>query len=88
MAKVKVQITLEDTLLSNLDSYCEKNYINRSAALSLMASQFLMQQQLMDSLSDLSYAMKVCAEKGGLDSETEEKVKEFELLAKIVTGNR
>lgn len=86
MSKVKVQITLEDTLLSNLDSYCEKNYINRSAALSFMASQFLMQQQLMDSLSDLSYAMKVCAEKGELDSETAEKVKEFELLAKMVTS--
>ena len=88
MSKVKVQITLEDTLLNSLDSYCEKNYINRSAALSFMASQFLMQQQLMDSLSDLSYAIKLCAEKGELDSETEKKVKEFELLAKIVTGNR
>lgn len=46
MSKVRVQITLEDTLLNSLDSYCVKNYINRSAALSFMASQFLMRSRI------------------------------------------
>ena len=29
MAKVKVQITMEDKLLDELNDYCDKNYINR-----------------------------------------------------------
>ena len=87
MSKVKVQITMEDDLLDMLDNYCDKNYMNRSVAISQAVSQVVMQQKLIDSLTDLSYAIKICSEKGEIDTETQTKIKEFEILAKMVSGN-
>lgn len=87
MSKVKVQITMEDDLLEMLDNYCDKNYMNRSVAISQAVSQVVMQQKLIDSLTDLTYAIKICSEKGEIDTETQTKIKEFEILAKMVTGN-
>lgn len=86
MAKVKVQITMEDDLLNMLDNYCDKNYMNRSIAISQAVSQVVMQQKLIDSISELSYAVKLCIEKGQFDEETQNKIKEFEVLAKVFTG--
>lgn len=86
MAKVKVQITMEDDLLDMLDNYCDKNYMNRSIAISQAVSQVVMQQKLIDSISELSYAVKLCIEKGQFDEETQNKIKEFEVLAKVFTG--
>ena len=84
MAKVKVQITLEDELLSMVDDYCDKNFMNRSWLISQSLIQVLNQQKLIDSLSNLSIAMKNCSLNGEIDEDTKNEMKNFEVLCSML----
>lgn len=86
MAKVKVQITLEEELLQKIDDYCDKNYVSRSSLISQSLVQVVNQQKVIDSLSNISIAIKKSAEAGVLDSETKRELAEFEALCKLFVG--
>lgn len=82
MAKVKVQITLEDELLNLVDDYCDKNYMNRSWLISQSLVQVLNQQKLVDSFNNLSIAIKNCSSRGEFDEQTVQEMQNFENLCK------
>lgn len=86
MAKTKINITLENDLLEQLDIYCEKNYTNRSTFISQSVNQVLLQQKVADSILNLSIALRKCAELGTLDDETAKKMNEFEALTALFLG--
>ena len=88
MAKVKVQITMEDKLLDELNDYCDKNYINRSLAISQAVVAMVNQQRMVDSISDVSIALKIAAEKGTLDDNTKKEIQNFEALSKMFLMGR
>ena len=70
MSKVKVQITLEEELLEQVDNYCDKNYMNRSWLISQALVKVLNEQKVIDSLADISVSIKTVTESGELDDET------------------
>lgn len=84
MAKVKVQITMESGLLDELNDYCDKNYINRSLAISQAVVAMVNQQRMVDAICDVSVALKVAAEKGSIDDETKKSIETFEALSKLL----
>lgn len=84
MAKVKVQITLEDELLNMVDDYCDKNFMNRSWLISQSLLQVLNQQKLIDSISNLSVAIKNCSLNGDIDEETKKEMQNFETLCTML----
>lgn len=86
MAKVKVQITLEDELLQAVDSYCDKNYMNRSWLISQSLVQTLNQQKVIDSLTNISIAMRTISETGKIDDSTRKEMEQFEALCKMFIG--
>lgn len=87
MSKIKVQITIEDELLREVDDYCDRNYMNRSCMISQALVQILNQQKMIDALSNVSIAVRTCAEKGGqLDDDTKRDIETFETLCKIYMG--
>lgn len=88
MAKVKVQITMEDKLLYELNDYCDKNYINRSLAISQAVVAMVNQQRMVDAISDVSIALKIAAEKGTLDDNTKKEIQNFEALSKMFLMGR
>ena len=77
MAKVKVQITLEDELLNMVDDYCDRNYMNRSWLISQSLVQVLNQQKLIDSFANLSVAVKNCTANGEFDEQTIKELQNF-----------
>lgn len=80
MAKVKVQITLEDELLNMVDDYCDKNFMNRSWLISQSLIQVLNHQRLVDSIQNLSVAIKNCSMNGDIDEQTRKEMQNFETL--------
>lgn len=87
MAKVKVQISIEEDLLRQVEDYCDRNYTNRSMLISQSLVQVLNQQKMIDSLANVSIAVRTCAEKGGkMDEETVREIETFETLCKIFMG--
>lgn len=86
MAKIKVQITLEEDLLNQVDEYCDKNYMNRSWLISQSLVKVLNEQKVIDSLADISIALKKVAENGVMDENTKKKLEDFETLCKFFVG--
>lgn len=84
MAKIKVQITLEEELLNMVDDYCDKNFMNRSWLISQSLVQVLNQQKMIDSLANLSIALKNCSVNGAVDEQTRKEMESFELLCKML----
>lgn len=84
MAKVKVQITLEEELLNMVDDYCDKNFMNRSWLISQSLMQVLNQQKMIDSFSNLSIAIKNAVANGNIDEETKKEIQNFETLCSML----
>ena len=84
MAKTKVQITIDEELLREVDDYCDKNYMNRSWLVSQSVTAMINQQKLIDSISNLSMAFRVAVENGNaVDDDTLRQVEQFQNLAKL-----
>ena len=77
MAKCKVQITMENELLNELDNYCDQNFMNRSWVISQAVLQVINQQKLMNCIQDLSLAMKKVSEVGTIDEDVKRQILEI-----------
>lgn len=87
MAKSKVQITIDEDLLKEVDEYCDRNYMNRSWLISQALVQVINQQKIINAIGDLSVALKLAAEQGTLDDDTQKQMEAFEALCKMYLGH-
>lgn len=83
MAKSKLQITMDTDLLADVDLYCEKNHMNRSWMISQAVLQLVNQQKMVDSITNVSLALKKAAEVGSIDDDTKRQIEAFEALSKL-----
>lgn len=86
MAKIKVNVTVDEELLRRVDDYAEENYMNRSALISLATTQFLNTADVAKAIRDMALCMRKIADSNKIDDETKEQLADFERLAKILTG--
>lgn len=83
MAKISINIRIDEELLRDVDNYCDEHFITRSTLICQQLNNVLNQQKLINSISDLSLALKKASESGTIDEETEKKIKGFEFLASM-----
>lgn len=81
---MKVQVSLDDNLVSRIDSYADANYMSRSGLISLATTQYLNQVEVMMLIKDMSLAMRKIADTGNVDHDTLEKLEDFERFCKLV----
>lgn len=86
MAKVKVNITLDEELLQRIESYADENYLTRSGLLTIAASQFLLQSEASRAIVDMSLAMRKIAESGTVSDEQLKQLEDFERFARMLAG--
>lgn len=86
MAKVKVNITLDEDLLQRIEDYADSNYLTRSGLITLATSQFLLQGEAFKAIVDMSLAMRKIAETGEVDQSVIDQLEDFERLARIISG--
>ena len=88
MAKAKLQITMDEELLNAVDKYCDKNFMNRSQLISQSLVQVINQQKMIDSIVNISVAMKNVSEKGEIDENTRKEMETFETMCKMFIGKK
>ena len=88
MAKAKLQITMDEELLNSVDEYCDKNFMNRSWLISQSLVQVINQQKMIDSIVNISVAMKNVSEKGEIDENTRKEMETFETMCKMFIGKK
>ena len=71
MAKIKVNITLDEELMRRVDEYAEENYLNRSSLVSLATTQFLNAADVTKAIKEMAFAMRKIADNGEIDDESE-----------------
>lgn len=82
---MKLQISLNDSLLERIDKFASNNYMSRSGLISLACTTYLGQNEMAIAVRDLSVAMNKIAEKGEVDPETKEKLEDFRRLAEVLS---
>lgn len=82
----KINISINEDLLTRADNFGQDNGISRSGLISLSLNQFLSGQEAMSLLKGMSVAMKKIADKGEIDAETMEQLEDFERICKIIVG--
>lgn len=86
MAKTKVQITIDEGLLSRIDQYADEYYMNRSSVLTLSATQFINAAEVTTAIKGMAVSMRKIADSGEVDSDTMRQLEDFERLAALMYG--
>lgn len=86
MAKVKINVTLDEDLMRRIDEYTEENYLTRSSLISLAATQFLSSAEVAKSIKEIAFSMRKIADTGVVDDEIRRNLEDFERLAKMLAG--
>lgn len=86
MAKVKVNITLDEELLQRIESFADENYLTRSGLITLATSQYLIQAESSRAIVDLSLAMRKIAETGTITEDQLKELENFERFARMLSG--
>ena len=85
---MKVNVTLQDELVSRIDNFADENYMSRSGFLTLVAVQYLNTQDTMRLIRDMSLAMRKIADTGTVDSEVMAQLEDFERFSKMLIGQK
>lgn len=86
MAKVKVNITLDEELLQRIEAYADENYLTRSGLITLATSQFLLQAEASRAIVDMSLALRKIAETGTVSDDQLKQLEDFERFARMLAG--
>lgn len=86
MAKVKINITMDEELMRRVDEYAEENYLNRSSLISLATTQFLNAADVTKAVKDMALAMRKIADRGDIDEESLRQLEDFERLSKMLVS--
>lgn len=86
MAKVKVNITLDEDLLQRIETYADENYLTRSGLITLATSQFLLQAEASRAIVDMSLALRKIAETGTVSDDQLKQLEDFERFARMLAG--
>lgn len=85
MAKIKVNVTLDEELLKRIDDYADENFMNRSGLLSLASTQFLSQAEATRAIKEIAACFRKIADTGVVDDETQQQLEGFSALAKMLS---
>ena len=84
MAKVKVNITLDEDLIGRIDGYADENYMSRSTLISLFCTHALNAVEVTRAIQEMSLALRKIADTGEIDDDSRHQLEDFERLAKLL----
>lgn len=85
---MKVNVTLDDELMSRLDDYARRNYMSRSGLISLAVTQYLNSNEMILAIKDISVAMRKIAETGTLDDDLMSELEDFERISRLFSQTK
>ena len=86
MAKVKVNVTIDEGLLERIDEYAEDNFITRSGLVQLAMSQFLTANEATNALVEISLSLKKIAQSGSFSEDDLRQLQGLEQLAIMLSA--
>lgn len=84
MARVRIQISVDEELLSKVDQYADDNYTSRSGVFVQGAAAVVNQAAVLSAIRNISLAMKKIADTGDVEPSVLEQLKDFERMVNII----
>lgn len=81
---MKINITLNNELLQRIDEFAKANYMTRSGFIQMCCNQYLVQNEAVQCIREITDTMKVIAERGFIDTETREQLDKYESIFKEI----
>lgn len=85
---MKVNVSLDDELMVRIDNYADNNYMSRSGFISLACTQYLNSMEVMSLIKEMAFNIRKIADTQKIDDETKKQLESFELMAKMLVGQR
>ncbi len=86
MAKVKVQMTIDEDLLAKVDAYADDHYITRSGFFSLAADEFLSALEFREMMPIFTGALQKAVEGKEISQDDQKKLEAFQAMSDMFMG--
>lgn len=83
---MKVNVSIDDALLSRVDEYASRNYLSRSGFISQAIVEFFEKADALKAVQDVSFALMKIADTGVCDDRTLQELRAFEHWTKLISG--
>lgn len=83
---MKVQISIDDDLMRQVDDFADENFMNRSWLFSVAVTQYINQNAAFKAIQDMALSMRKIADTGKVDAETIEQLEDLERFAKFLVN--
>lgn len=80
----KINISMNDDLLTRLDNFADENYTSRSGLITTALTEYLNSREMILLVKNLSLAIGKIAESGEVDDETLKMMEDFERATNIM----
>lgn len=84
----KVQISIDDDLLSKIDKLADSMYMSRSGFISYATSQVINSNAVMLAITEVSLALKKIADTGFISDDDKQQLDDFERVVKMITSSK
>lgn len=84
----KINVSLDDKLLERIDTFADDNYMSRSGLISFACTQFINSNELMALIKEMAFNIRKIADTQKVDEETLKQLESFEIMAKMLVGQR
>lgn len=84
----KVQISIDDDLLSMIDKMADSMYMSRSGFVSYSCVQVINSNAAMLAITEVSLALRKISDTGEISDEDRKKLDDFENLVKLFSGKK
>ena len=83
----KINISIDDDLLTRLDSYADDNYLTRSGLIAIALNNYLTQKEAISAVKKLAIAFEQIAAAGKIDEVTMKQLSDFSKCANFFINN-
>lgn len=80
---MKINISMNDELVTRLDKYADDNYTTRSGLITTALTQYLNGKEMVLAIKQMGLAMKRISESGEIDNQTQRELEDFERLCQM-----
>jgi len=84
----KVQISIDDDLLTKVDKLADSMYMSRSGFISYATSQVINSNAVMLAITEVSLALKKIADTGSISEDDKQQLDDFERIVKMITSSK
>lgn len=82
----KIQHSINDDLLERVQEQADAMYMTRAAYINNAIVNMINQTELVNGIKGITYAMRKIADNNAIDEESMEKLRDFERIAKLISG--